>query len=143
MKAVVYERFGPPEVMHLTEVPEPTPSPGQVKVRVHATSINPMDVVFRSGELKGRMFSGLFGPKRSILGTDFAGEVVALGGGVDAVQVGDRVVGVTGFEAGAYAEYVCVDASTVATIPPEIGYPEAAAFSFAGQVTFCARNLGF
>jgi NADPH2:quinone reductase len=78
------------------------------------------------------MFSGIFGPKRSILGTDFAGDVATVGDGVENVNVGDRVVGVTGFEAGAYAEYVCVDASTVATIPTEIGYPDAAAFSFAG-----------
>jgi NADPH2:quinone reductase len=132
MRAATYDRFGPPEVLKIVDVPEPSPSVGEVKVRVRATSVNPMDVVFRSGQLKGRMFSGVFGPKRTILGTDFAGEVVAAGPGADRVQVGDRVVGVTGFDAGAYAEYVCVDASTVATIPAEIGYPEAAAFSFAG-----------
>ncbi len=132
MKAAKYERFGPPEVLEIVDVPEPIPSPGQIKVRVRAASINPMDVVFRSGALKGRMFSGVFGPKRSILGTDFAGEVAALGQGVDQVEVGNRVVGITGFESGAYAQYVCVDASTVATIPPEIGFPEAAAFAFAG-----------
>ncbi|MDH3262031.1 MAG: NAD(P)-dependent alcohol dehydrogenase [Acidimicrobiia bacterium] len=133
MQAVVYERFGPPEVLRVAEVPEPSPSLGEVKVRVRATSVNPMDVVFRSGELKGRMFSGILGPKVSILGTDMAGEVVALGEGVDDVQVGDRVVGITpGLPGGAYAEYLCVDASAVVTIPTEIGYAEAAAFSFAG-----------
>lgn len=133
MKAVVYERFGPPEVLELVEVPEPRPSPGQIKMRVHAASINPMDVVFRSGELKGRMFSGLLGPKVSILGTDMAGEVVELGEGVDHVQVRDRVVGITpGMPGGAYAEYLCVDAAAVVTIPAEIDYAEAAAFSFAG-----------
>ena len=133
MQAVVYERFGPPEVLRVTEVPEPDPSAGEVKVRVRATSVNPMDVVFRSGELKGRMFSGILGPKVSILGTDMAGEVVALGEGVDDVKVGDRVVGITpGLPGGAYAEYLCVDASAVVTIPAEIGDAEAAAFSFAG-----------
>ena len=117
----------------MTEVPEPNPSAGEVKVRVRATSVNPMDVVFRSGELKGRMFSGILGPKVSILGTDMAGEVVALGEGVDNVHLGDRVVGITpGMPGGAYAEYLCVDASAVVTTPTEIGYAEAAAFSFAG-----------
>ena len=117
----------------MTEVREPNPSAGEVKVRVRATSVNPMDVIFRSGELKGRMFSGILGPKVSILGTDMAGEVVALGEGVDDVHVGDRVVGITpGLPGGAYAEYLCVDASAVVTIPTEIGYAEAAAFSFAG-----------
>jgi NADPH2:quinone reductase len=133
VKAVVYERFGPPEVLELVEVPEPSPSPGQVKVRVHAASINPMDVVFRSGELKGRVFSGILRPKVSILGTDMAGEVVELGEGVDDLLVGDRVAGITpGMPGGAYAEYLCVDASAVVTIPADVGYTEAAAFSFAG-----------
>jgi NADPH:quinone reductase-like Zn-dependent oxidoreductase len=133
VKAVVYERFGPPEVLELVEVAEPSPSPGQVKMRVHAASINPMDVVFRSGELKGRMFSGILGPRVSVLGTDMAGEVVELGEGVDGLAVGDRVAGITpGMPGGAYAEYLCVDASAVVTIPPQVGYPEAAAFSFAG-----------
>lgn len=132
MRAVVYERFGPPEVLNVVDVPAPDASLGEVKVRVHATSVNPMDVVFRSGQLKGRMFSGVFRPKLSILGSDVAGEVVALGEGVDDLRVGDRVVGITGFGGGAYAEYVCVDASEVASIPARIGYPEAAAFAFAG-----------
>ena len=129
----MYERFGPPEVLKLVDVPEPSPSPGQIKMRVRAASINPMDVVFRSGELKGRMFSGILGPKVSILGTDMAGEVVELGESVDEVQVGDRVAGITpGTPGGAYAEYLCVDASAVVKIPPDVAYPEAAAFSFAG-----------
>jgi len=132
MKAATYDRFGPPSVLEIVDIPEPNPLPGQIKIRVRATSVNPMDVVFRSGEMKGRMFSGIFGPKRSILGTDFSGDVAAVGDGVADVKAGDRVVGITGFEAGAYAEYVCVDGSTVATIPTSIGYAEAAAFSFAG-----------
>ncbi len=82
MQAAKYERFGPPEVLQVVDVAEPSPLPGQIKVRVRATSVNPMDVVFRSGELKGRMFSGIFGPKRSILGTDFAGDVAEVGDGI-------------------------------------------------------------
>lgn len=132
MKAIAYERFGPPEVMNLVEAPEPNPAPGEVKVRVHAVSVNPMDVVFRSGQLKGRFFSGVLRPKLRILGSDVAGEVVALGEDEDDLRVGDRVVGITGFGGGSYAEFVCVKATEITTIPTEIGYPEAAAFAFAG-----------
>ena len=132
MRAVVYGQFGPPEVLKIVEVPEPVPAPGEIKLRVRATSVNPMDVVFRSGALKGRAFSGVLRPKRTILGTDMAGEVAAVGDGVEDVVVGDRVVGITGFEAGAYAEYLCVDTKNVVTIPTTIGFSEAAAFSFAG-----------
>ena len=82
------------------------------------------------------MFSGILGPKVSILGTDMAGEVVKLGEGVDEVQVGDRVTGITpGAPGGAYAEYLCVDASAVVKIPPEVGYPEAAAAADARWTT--------
>ncbi|MDF1597185.1 MAG: NAD(P)-dependent alcohol dehydrogenase [Acidimicrobiia bacterium] len=132
MRAVAYERFGPPEVMKIVEVPEPVPAPGEIKLRVRATSVNPMDVVFRSGALKGRAFSGVLRPTRTILGTDMAGEVADVGDGVEDVVVGDRVVGITGFDAGAYAEYLCVEAKNIVMIPPTIGFAEAAAFSFAG-----------
>jgi len=100
MKAVVCELFGVPEVLRLCDVPEPSPVAGQIKLRVQATSINPMDVVFRSGELKGRLFSGLMRPNLSILVSDRA-----LGEGVKDLEVGGRVVGITpDMSDGAYEE---------------------------------------
>ena len=132
MKAVVYDRFGPPEVMRMTELPNPCPSAGEVTVRVHATAVNPMDVVFRSGAPKGRMFSGVLHPKHAVLGTDAAGEVSEVGEGVHNLLVGDRVAGITGFDAGGYAEYVNMTASELVTLPDEISYSDASALTFAG-----------
>ncbi|NIA25683.1 MAG: zinc-binding dehydrogenase [Gammaproteobacteria bacterium] len=132
MKAVLYERFGPPVVLRVAEIPEPVLQPGSAKVRIHATSINAIDVIFRSGQRKGRILSGIFRPKLSILGFDFAGEVVALGDGVDGLSVGDRVVGISR-SGGANAEYLCVEPAAVTTIPDQVEYVEAAAFAGAGS----------
>ncbi|NOY55673.1 MAG: NAD(P)-dependent alcohol dehydrogenase [Actinobacteria bacterium] len=132
MKAVVYERFGPPEVLHVTEIPEPSPRPSTAKVRIHATSINAIDVIFRSGQRKGRMLSGIFRPRLSILGFDFAGEVVALGDEAGGLSVGDRVVGISR-SGGANAQYLCVEPTAMTVIPDHIGYVDAAALAGAGS----------
>lgn len=133
MKAVVYEKFGPPNVLHMAEVPQPEPGAGEMKIRMHATSVNPMDVVLRSGKLKGRRFAGWWRPKRAILGSDVAGEVVELGAGVDGFDLGDRVVGMMpAMGGGAYAEYACIDPESAVHIPSNISYAEAAAFAFTG-----------
>ncbi|MCP3974152.1 MAG: NAD(P)-dependent alcohol dehydrogenase [bacterium] len=133
MKAVVYEKFGPPNVLHMAEVPQPEPAAGEVKIRMHATSVNPTDVMFRSGALKGRPFAGWWRPKHTILGSDVAGEVDEVGPGVDEFSPGDRIVGIMpDMEGGAYAEFACIEASSAVRIPDNITYAEAAAFAFAG-----------
>lgn len=135
VKAVEYTKFGSPDVLRVVDVPEPTAQPGEVKVRVHAASVNAIDVICRSGQLKGRMISGITKPRFSILGFDFAGEVVSLGDGVSDVSVGDRVVGISR-SGGANAEYLCTVPTALVTIPDHIQYVDAAAFAGAGSGAF-------
>src|SRR5688572_18916556 len=107
MKAVVYERYGPPEVLRLEEVERPVPEGNEVLVKIHATTVNRTDTGLRSAEFfVSRFFTGLRRPKRKILGMEFAGEVAAVGSAVTEFQVGDHVFGVKG--SGAHAEFVSV-----------------------------------
>lgn len=90
MRAIRFERYGGPEVLRLQEMPEPSPRPGEAKVRVHAVALNPLDWKVRAGHLR---FVPLFrGPPRG-LGCDFAGEIVRVGGGATDRHVGERVFG--------------------------------------------------
>ena len=80
MKAIIHTRYGPPEVLQLAEVPKPSPKENEVLVKVHATTVNRTDCGFRSAEyFISRFFSGLFRPKNQILGSEFSGEIVAVG----------------------------------------------------------------
>ncbi len=129
MQALRFERFGPPEVLQLVDVDEPVPGAGEFKVRVHATSLNPLDWKIRAGHLrflpKGR-------PPRG-LGCDFAGVVVAIGGGANARHVGERVFGsVSPFARdGTFAEYVVARSDEVAALPATIDFVPAAALPVA------------
>jgi NADPH:quinone reductase-like Zn-dependent oxidoreductase len=126
VRAVVYDRYGPPDVLRLEEVERPVPKGDEVLVNVHATTVNRTDTGFRSNEFFiSRFFTGLLRPKRRILGSEFAGEVEALGAAVKGFGVGDRVFGIKG---GAHAEYVCVrESGVVAHMPAGMTYEEAAA----------------
>ena len=107
MRAVVYRRYGPPEVLRLEEVERPTPGDDEVLVKVHATTVNRTDCAFRKPEpFFVRLFNGWRQPKRQILGTELAGEIAAAGAAVTAFAVGDRVFGVTTDTFGAHAEFV-------------------------------------
>ena len=135
MKAIVYDRYGPPEVLRLEEVARPTPEPDEVLVKVHATTVNRADVHTREANRKAgltmtvvsRAISGLRGPRRRILGSEFAGVVEAVGSGVTEFVVGDRVFGTTGLRFGAHAEYLTISAAgRIATIPAGLAFEEAA-----------------
>ncbi len=118
MRAVVHDRYGPPEVLRLVEVPTPEPRPNEVRVRVLATTVNRTDVGFRRGEpWIARFWSGLVRPRFPILGSEFAGVVDAIGAQVTSFAVGDAVSGLIGKTFGAHAEFVCVadDAPIVRT----------------------------
>ena len=127
MKAVVYERYGPPEVLRVADVERPAPAEDQVLVQVHATTLTQTDCGWRSATpFFVRYFVGLRRPKRQILGMEFAGEVAAVGAAVTEFAVGDDVFGVTGF--GAHAEFVAVgESAALAHKPSALGYDEAAA----------------
>ncbi|HEY6067145.1 MAG TPA: NAD(P)-dependent alcohol dehydrogenase [Gaiellaceae bacterium] len=127
MRAVVYDRYGPPEVLHLEEVERPVPADGEVLVRVHATTVNRTDCGWRSARpFFIRYFIGMRRPKRRILGSELAGEVAAVGSGVDELEPGDHVFGVSGF--GANAQFVCMRANRpLAHKPKGMSFEEAAA----------------
>lgn len=125
MLAATVERYGPPDVLAIREVPAPQPGPGQVLVRIHATVATPSDVAFRSGSpWIARLFSGLFKPRLPILGDAFAGVVAEVADDVPGFAVGDRVAG-SAF--GAYAQFLVVGAdAAVVRIPKSVGFGEAA-----------------
>jgi NADPH:quinone reductase-like Zn-dependent oxidoreductase len=127
MRAVVYDRYGPPGVLRLEEVERPVPEEDEVLVKIHATTVNRTDCGLRSAEFFiSRFFTGLRRPKRNILGMELAGEVEAVGGAVSEFEVGDHVFGVNGF--GAHAEFVCMrESAPLARKPPSMTFDEAAA----------------
>ena len=97
MRAVVYDRYGPPDVLRLEDVERPVPKDDEVLVRIHATTVNRTDCGLRSAEpFFARLFTGLRRPKRKILGMELAGEVEAVGAAVTEFEVGDHVFGVNG-----------------------------------------------
>ena len=143
MKAVVHDRYGPPEVLRLEEVPQPQPARNELLVKVQATSVNRTDVGLRSAEIFiSRFVTGLLRPKRHILGMEFAGEVAEVGPSVTEFKVGDRVFGVTTH--GAHAEYLVVaEDAPVALMPEGIGFEEAAgANDGAALALACLRQAG-
>jgi NADPH:quinone reductase-like Zn-dependent oxidoreductase len=127
MRAVVYDRYGPPDVLRLEEVERPEPKDDDVLVRIHATTVNRTDCGLRSAEyFISRFVTGLLRPKNKILGMELAGEVEAVGAAVTDFAVGDHVFGVTGH--GAHAEFVCLpESAPLAHKPAGMPFDEAAA----------------
>jgi NADPH:quinone reductase-like Zn-dependent oxidoreductase len=129
MKAVVCDRYGPPDVLRLADVARPVPREDEVLVKIHATTVNRTDCGFRSGKpFVGRFVTGVRRPKWSILGSELAGEVEAVGAAVTEFEVGDQVFGVNPWRFGTHAEYVCVrESAPLAHKPDALSFEEAAA----------------
>jgi len=127
MRAVVHDRYGPPDVLRLDEVERPVPKDDEVLVRVHATTVNRTDChIRRADPFFWRFFAGLLRPKFRILGSELAGEVAAVGAAVTEFEVGDHVFGIKSF--GAHAEFICMPASArIAHKPAGLSFEEAAA----------------
>lgn len=137
MKAVVADRYGGPEVMELRDVPTPEPKPGQVLVRVAATTLQALDWHYLRGEpLFMRLMTGLR-PRRQVHGADLAGTVEALGEGVTTLAVGDEVVGWTG-GGGGLAEYAAVAEDTLLPAPANLDLRDAAALGVAAYTALQA-----
>jgi len=130
MKAIVYSKFGTPDVLRLEEVEKPVPKDNEILIKIRAASVNPYDLHFISGKpLAVRLMgSGLFRPKRKIPGADMAGTVEAAGPGAKQFQPGDEVFG---DGRGAFAEYACVPETKFAPKPSNLTPDEAAAVPMA------------
>ena len=131
MHANRYRRFGPPEVLEVVDIDSPEPAAGEIKVRVAAASLNPLDWKIRDGHL--RLVPVLARPPRGT-GTDFAGEIVAIGGGPGPRHVGERVFGsLSPFgRQGSCAEFVTAPAHHVVAMPPSLTFEQAATLPVAG-----------
>jgi NADPH:quinone reductase-like Zn-dependent oxidoreductase len=132
MRAVVHDRYGPPEVLRLQDVERPAPKEDQVLVRIHATTVNRTDChVRRANPFMWRFFAGLRRPKWRILGSELAGEVEAVGAAVTQFEVGDNVFGAKAYLSegfGAHAEFASIRASgALAHKPARMSFEEAAA----------------
>jgi len=141
MKAIVYRRYGSPDVLSFEEVEKPVPRADEVLVKVHATSINDWDW----GLLRGRPFinriQGIFRPKYKILGSDIAGRVEAVGIAVSRFQPGDEVFGdLSRDNWGGFAEYACARENALAPKPANMTFDEAAAVPQAGVLALQGMN---
>ncbi len=146
MKAIVYTRYGPPDVLQLKKVENPTPKDDEVLVEVHAASVNYSNLAFVKGKpfMIRLMGSGLLKPKYTILGSDVAGRVEAVGRNIKQFQPGDEVYGdLSECGRGGYAEYVAVPENVLALKPINLTFEEAAAVPEAAVVALQGlRDLG-
>ena len=139
MKAFVYTKYGPPDVLQLKEVAKPTPKDNEVLIKTHATTVTSGDWRVRSLDvpvgfgLISRLFFGVSRPRQPILGTELAGKIESVGKDVSKFKVGDQVFAFSGAGMGCHAEYKCMpEDGAVVLKPANLTYEEAAAISFGG-----------
>lgn len=146
MKAIVYTKYGPPEVLQLKEVDKPVPADDEVLIKIHATTVNRTDCGFRKAEYFAvRIVGGLFKPNKNILGTELSGEIEAIGKNVTKFKVGDAVFGLSTFKFGTHAEYICMkESKSIVAKPRNLNHIESAAvceglmlaINYVGKVDF-------
>lgn len=150
MRAAVYTKFGPPEVVRIQEVADPVPGEADVMIRVHSTTVTTADWRLRSKAMPSPVFTliaplalGVLGPRKPVLGTECAGVVERVGSKVTTFRPGDRVVAVTDFKMGAHAELVCLRADSAITMAPaNLTFDEAVSIPFGAIVALhCLRDL--
>lgn len=139
MKAIVYERYGPPEVLQMKEIEKPAPKDNEVLIKIHAATVTSGDWRVRSLNvpfgfgLIMRLLFGISRPKQPILGSELAGVIETVGKEVNKFKVGDPVFAFSDTAMGCHAEYKCMaEDAAVALIPPSLSFEEAAALSFGG-----------
>lgn len=139
MKAAVYTRYGPPEVVRLTDVPTPVPKDQELLVKVYCSTVNRTDSGFRSAEyFVSRFWSGLFRPKYTILGCEFSGVIEGIGKGVRTFKVGDRIFGFNDQTFGGHGEYLIIaETAAIATMTPSMSFEEAAALTEGAHYALC------
>lgn len=131
MKAIIYSKYGPPEVARLTEVARPSPRDNEILLKVYSSTVNRTDSGFRSAEyFISRFWSGLFRPKHKILGCEFSGVVEAVGKYVTAFRNGDKVFGFNDKTFGGHGEYLTIaENDAVINMPENMSFDEAAAIT--------------
>ncbi len=131
MKAVVFKKYGPPEVAQVMEIAKPFPKDHEVLIKVYSSTVNRTDCGFRSAEyFVTRFWSGLLQPKMQVLGCEFAGVIEQIGGRVTSLKAGDRVFGFSDKKFGGHAEYLTFpESGAIALMPDEIDFDEAAAIT--------------
>ncbi|MBT3203751.1 MAG: NAD(P)-dependent alcohol dehydrogenase [Gammaproteobacteria bacterium] len=128
MKALVYTKYGSPDVLQLKEVEKPAPKDNEVLIKVHAATVNRTDcATIRAKPFFMRIVTGLFKPKKNIPGTEFAGDIEATGKNVSSLKVGDKVFGFDDMGSGSHAQYMVIKEDNVVTMPDKITYEQAAA----------------
>ncbi|MBC7847773.1 MAG: NAD(P)-dependent alcohol dehydrogenase [Flavobacterium sp.] len=134
MKAIVYTKYGSPNILQLKEVEKPEPKHNEILIRIKATAVNSGDIRLRKADpFAVRFFFGLFKPKINILGGVFSGEIERIGSEVQRFKVGDEVFGHTDMSFGAYAGYNCFQENgSIALKPATITHQEAAVIPFGG-----------
>lgn len=131
MKAVVYTKYGPPEVAQLNEIPKPIAKENEILIKVYSSTVNRTDAGFRSASyFISRFWTGLFKPKNQVLGCEFAGVVEEIGQGVKTFKLGDRVFGFNDKTCGGHGEYLTLkETDAVVTMPSNVNFDLAAAIS--------------
>jgi NADPH:quinone reductase-like Zn-dependent oxidoreductase len=155
MKAVVWTKYGPPDVLELRDVEKPAPKDNEVLIRIHATTVTAGDCEMRRLDfpfylsLPMRLWRGIFKPKEnSIMGTELAGEIEAVGKDVKQLKVGDQVFGSSGMDFGTNTEYICLPEEPgemeggVAIMPTNMTFEEAATVPFGGRDALHFLRLG-
>ena len=151
MKAVLYERYGPSDVLRIAQVERPEPKPHEVLIKVHAAAVTRADCATRDANRNGgplisiisRLISGLRRPRQPILGSEFAGTIEALGPGASEFAVGDAVFGSSGFRFGAHADFLCLtESARIARKPTTLSFEEAAAITDGGLNALWCYKVG-
>lgn len=139
MRAIVYTKYGPPEVAQLTEVDKPKPKANELLIKVMASTVNRTDAGFRSAEyFISRFWSGLLRPKYPILGCEFSGLVEAVGDGVTTFKKGDKVFGFNDKTCGGHGEYLTIaETDAVTQLPKSLSYAEGASLTEGGHYALC------
>jgi len=147
MKAVICKKYGEPEVLKLGEVAKPTPNDNEICVKIHATAVTNSDIFIRGSKLPFpfvillRLMIGITRPRKSIIGLVFSGEIESTGTNIKRFKPGDNVFGLTGFNLGCYAEYMCMKetdskSGCVSFKPKNISHEEATMAAYGGLLAF-------